>query len=1108
MHAHRPLPPLAAAPRPRLKSRLGAGLRALVLRAHGALSAQRRRTVEARRLVAEHSAFAVSVVGADGCVLWSNPAFGQLCGRARRDCLGEPVAALLRLPAGDAAAAARLAGHLARGEPARERVVAVGPGGELRHLLVEARASHAPERTGPAMVMQWLDETESTLTAMQLQQALQALSHERERLGHILYGTQVGAWQVNLQTGEARMDEAWAAMFGYRLAELQPWSREKARAMMHPEDLATTNVAVARHVAGEIPAIDVEQRVRHRDGGWRWVHSRGRITSWTADGRPEWLSGSHMDIGERKRLEAERAAEREHVRALLRSLPGVVFEFERGADGRPRCTFVSDALHDLFGVAPAAALRDTGVLFRTVPEEDLQALWRAIEDSERTLGLLESEYRVTHEGRVRWLAVHARPRRREDGRVHWHGMLVDVTTRHELTRELAHAREAAEAASRAKSAFLATMSHEIRSPLNGVLGMAEVLVHSSDPSDQAEAVQTIRDSAGSLMAVIDDILDFSKIEAGRLDLEAVELDPAQVVEAVVESQASSAAAGAVDIDLRVAADVPSRVRGDPVRIRQVLFNLVSNAIKFSRRSPSDSGRVRVALACAAHPEGALCFSVEDQGIGIAPEALARLFQPFTQADASTTRRFGGTGLGLAIVRRLVDAMGGQIHVHSRLGEGSRFEVVLPLPALAAAPAAGAPLAGLTCWLVADTASDAPAGAAGPADAAGMADLEATLREGGAEVRRARRLADLPGSGTTPQIAVLPGGTGEPAADLGVLHAQQRARAGDLRLLLLARRGPPRPLQFVAPDIARARVLRRQALWRAVATVAGRASPEPGSALRAAERGPADAATLRAAAGRSGRLVLVVDDEAVNRKVAAHQLQLLGCHADFAADGEDAFERWRAGGHALVLTDLHMPRLDGYAFVRRLRAEEAARGLPRTPVLAFTANALRGEEQRAFEAGFDDHLTKPLPLAALRVALERWARPPAQSAPADAADASAPAAAPVAEAPLVFDPGALRSLVGDDPAVLRDFLADFHRTLERLAAELRAAFARGDLSAVAALAHKLKSSARAAGAQQLAALCERLEHSRDAQGDAPAAWREFERAVESLERPLQGALQAA
>jgi len=485
--------------------------------------------------------------------------------------------------------------------------------------------------------------------------------------------------------------------------------------------------------------------------------------------------------------------------------------------------------------------------------------------------------------------------------------------------ELRHSEALATDASRAKTVFLAAMSHEIRTPMIGVVGMLELLSHTELDAEQRRCVDVIDTSAQALLQIIGDILDFSKIEAGRLELAAVPTDLRRLLEQTVNNFLGVASSRGLYLTLQVDDGVAPAHLVDPLRLRQILSNLLSNALKFTHK-----GGVRVELQLLMQDEAiqTLALRVHDSGIGIGQEQQDKLFTPFAQAEAGTARSYGGTGLGLAISQRLAEAMGGELGLRSQLGEGTSVSLVLALPTARSETLA-------------------------------------------ADAERPRRVA----------------------------------------------RWPQRP----TPSVEQAE--------------------------------------------HEHSLILLVDDHPTNRDVIARQLAKAGYACLSAVDGEEGLQQWRSGRFALVLADIHMPRMDGYAMTGAIRTAEQRGGLARTPVIALTANVSKGEAERCIAAGMDDFLGKPVSIAQLAAKLRVWL----PHVPFPSADAAAPAAA----LPPAIDRSVLDEITGGDTAQARQIVDEFVATAAGDLLALEQALTRGDRSAAAREAHRIKGAARLVGATGLA-----------------------------------------
>lgn len=738
---------------------------------------------------------------------------------------------------------------------------------------------------------------------------------------------------------------------------------------------------------------------------------------------------------------------------------------------------VSDQTRVMFGLPTDAVMTFEDFVNSMYPDDRAQTE-HLLQQAVANCSDFRADYRIVRsDGSIRWLAGLGRAYADDDREgVRIEGVNLDITerkhTERELlelneqleqrvdqrTRELAAATQQAESANEAKSAFLATMSHEIRTPMNGIVGMVDVLSHGRLSEHQSDAVQTIRESAFALLRLIDDVLDFSKIEAGKLELERIPVMLSEVAEGVCDTLNSLADSKSVDLFLFVSPEGPARVWSDPVRLRQILYNLVGNAIKFSGGRPATRGRVELRVSLVSTNPCRVRIQVADNGIGMSPEVQRNLFQSFRQAEISTTRRFGGSGLGLAICKRLVTLMDGEISVSSAAFEGSVFTVELPVEALDGGSANDLPdLHGVNYVLV-----------TGPY--INVEDLQIYLECAGARAHIVHAGVDAVGICKELSNAVVVHGLVDDASRAEWVSSF--AHLSHVRHLLILR-GRRRVARLAGPRVVTidGNSLRRRSLLHAAAVAAGRASPEarPTGAESNVVHEAFVAPTV-AEARAAGQLILVAEDDSTNQKVLLRQLELLGYAAEVASNGVEALELWRKGGYALLLTDMHMPMLDGYGLTSVIRQEES--GDSRMPILALTANALTGEASRARAAGFDEYLTKPMQLLVLREVLEKWL-------PHNGATVAEIASRDQEDHPQgrdVLDIDVLKRLVGGAPSMIGEMLTDYEQSLRGSLAALQTAAASGDLEEVGIVSHRLKSSSRAIGALSLGDLCAELENA--------------------------------
>ena len=809
-----------------------------------------------------------------------------------------------------------------------------------------ARKARAGQHTAELSNQRLLTENEER---RRIEERLK-VSDERLRLA--LDSTQIGIFEWTVASGHVYYSPGLWAMLGYAHQHMRPtigaW-----QSLIHPEDFPLYRQSIETQLDGTASFIEREYRVRAQPGAWRWVYIRSKPVAGGADQRPLRIVGTVQDITARREVELALRASQAEARKLslvasktdnpvLIGSPSGTIEWVNESFTR----VMEYTLEEVVGRNPA----DFMVGPETSPRKVL--LIRAAMARGRALSTDVVNY--SKSGRKYHLHLEIQPVRNETGEVEtFIAIETDITARVDTETQLRLAKAEADAASRAKSEFLASMSHEIRTPMNGVIGMTSLLMESKLNAEQRDYVNTIRFSGEALLTIINDILDFSKIESGKMDLEYLPFELAGCLEETLDLFALQAAAKQLELVYHIDPGVPAWILGDVTRLRQILVNLVNNAVKFTPGG-SIAIEVRPAPAVGGRRAGTgrfgLEFTVRDTGIGIPPDRVERLFKAFSQIDSTTTRKYGGTGLGLVISQRLCALMGGEIRVESTVGHGSAFIFTILAEADRNQPTAFRTLT--------------PALRAGPIlciekNPVTQKRLRALLESLGARCvfapDPAAALA-LPFE-KPPSLVILDGGADAGATALGALS---RLRAPRLLLLPFGQTPPDAPAD--GPPVAVAyKPLKTGLLLRAMATL-GEAASSPvasGGTLAPFETLLAREFPLE---------LLLAEDNTVNQKVALRFLERLGYGADAVGNGLEVIAALEARQYDVVLMDLQMPEMDGLEASRQIRLRFPPDRQPK--IIALTANAMQGDRELCLQAGMDDYISKPVKLHEIEAAIRR------------------------------------------------------------------------------------------------------------------------------------------
>jgi two-component system sensor histidine kinase/response regulator len=890
--------------------------------------------------------------------------------------------------------------------------------------------------------------------------------------------SQVGMSMNHPSKGWLEVNPKAVEMLGYSLDELRTtdWA-----VLTHPDDLAADLEQFERMRAGEMDHYSMDKRFLRKDGTVVFVNLSVACVR-DRRGDVELTLASYLDITERKEAEEALARERERLQSILDTSPiGVAIT----TDGVAR--FANPRMAELVDM-------DVG--------QPASRIYVNPEDRDHVLALLK-EHGVVRDlelqmhgprGEIRDILV-TYLRTEYEGEPGVLGWLVDVTPLKEVEKNLAVAKEAAEAATRAKSDFLANMSHEIRTPMNAVIGMAHLALQTDLTPKQRDYLKKIDGSAKALLRIINDILDFSKIEAGRMDIEKVDFNLEDVLDNLGALVTVKAEEKGLEILFRTEPEVPLTLVGDPLRLGKVLLNLAGNSVKFTA---SGEIVVHTELMEKTGDRALLRFSVADTGIGMTGEQAAKLFQAFSQADTSTTRKFGGTGLGLSISKRLVEMMGGEISVASEPGRGSTFTFTADfgLQKESRARRAGAvgDLRGMRVLVVDDSGTSrdilVEALTAMTFDAEAVAGGEEALEAldraadqgrpfklvlmdwkmpGMDGIETSRRVKSHPRGGAVPTIIMV--------TSYGREEVMRQAEAAGLEGFLI-------------------KPVNQSVLFNTIMDVFGHKVDKEVRPLKPKQ----DSESL---AHIRGARVLLAEDNEINQQVARELLESVGLVVDIAGNGQEAVDKARIGSYDVVLMDIQMPVMDGLSAAAELRREARFADLP---ILAMTAHAMAGDRDKSLAAGMNDHVTKPIDPDALFAALVQWIKPgnrePAPESPVPAAGVAGPRPDDL-PGPL---PGVDQALglkrVAGNRKLYRKLLLDFARDYPGSVEAIRSALDAARHDEAARLAHTLKGVAGNIGAMDLHLAAQDVDAAMKA-GDEAGARAALEPTAQRLAEVLAG-----
>ena len=932
------------------------------------------------------------------------------------------------------------------------------------------------------------------------------IKDSKARLELIIESTGVGVWDWSLLTGDVHFNERWAAIMGYTLAELTPFTKDIWGDMIHAEDLIRSTQVMEQYFDGTKDGYECEIRLKHKDGHWVWGLDTGHVVERDENGLPKRMIGTLMDISQRKldELKQLRVLEATELKVAVAkilahpstlksrldqavnkiiSISGVskqkkggVFLLEERASELTMCShqgaFSDEFLRDEVTVGLGCCLCGRAAVSGEIIVSDNcfsdhrhEHRWESMTvHGHYIVPLVVSGEKEKNIVGVLFLYTEVNPDKSKERltMLNYLGNMLATSIVQDRALKMAEkARLDAEASNKTKGAFLANMSHEIRTPMNGVIGMTELLLDNKLESEQESRALTIKRSAESLLRIINDILDFSKIEAGKLDLELLDFDLGTLLEDVADTMAMQAFEKGLEFICSANPLLPQWYKGDPGRIRQILTNLIGNAIKFT-----EQGEVAVSYQSITSEKNhqLLKFIVRDTGIGLSPHQQKTLFQKFTQADGSTTRKFGGTGLGLAISKELVEMMGGQVGIESELGQGATFWFTLDLQVVEAKKRLlkTHDLQNENILVVDDNETSRQV----MKQFLDAWKVPYYLTESGPAALQA--MYDAVANNKVFSIALID--MQMPGMDGGRLAEMIRAETqfSTTQLALLTSQGQRRDAQKM-----------HQCGFAAYLTKPIHQSELHNALLQLSDVESASIAydlitryATREQQPKFQAKILVVDDNNINQAVARGMLVKFGIDVELADNGQEALDLLQQHDFSLVFMDCQMPVMDGYTATQNIRDPQSAVKNHVIPVVAMTANVMRGDREKCIESGMDDFIAKPVDPIKLRNILEKWLvkEMMAEVQPESTAIEN------LEETGAIFDYAAMSERLMNDKELIaiiaETFLTDMPVQIEQLKTFVKD----GDVVQATAQAHKIKGAASNVGGLALSALAFKMEQA--------------------------------